>query len=101
MTYRSKNWWKRMCDRQADVARAANRQSVEWKHELEALQARVASYAELHSKAVAESEPIDRSPRTRYFCAECDTIWPCPSYRWATGKDFAPLRLQLNPVPKE
>lgn len=51
--------------------------------------------AKEHSQIeISEAHPAEANGHTTFFCSKCRIMWPCPTFRWASGKEFEPLRLK-------
>ena len=68
-----------------------------WRQRYEEMGEKIEELARRHSKfRMHEANPIDLRLHTTFFCEECRTPWPCDTLRTVTGKDFAPIKLQLR-----
>lgn len=63
--------------------------------ELALAQGRLAVIASAHSKDVREHG------LTSGLCWECDHLWPCPTYVWATSADRVPAMDTWDPADDE
>lgn len=67
-----------------------------WKMQYEELRETIHQLAEDHSKFHPFGHITSVGTNTTFFCDRCRATWPCEPFRVATGKDFAPIKLQLR-----
>jgi len=67
-----------------------------WKRHYEELSEKIGQLAEDHSKFHPSGHITSVGTNTTFFCDRCHATWPCEPFRVATGKDFAPIKLQLR-----
>lgn len=69
-----------------------------YREQVRELQDRISALAAEHGQPKLESarHAIDLTDSARFYCLKCALPWPCPPLRWATGRDFAPLRLEIR-----
>lgn len=67
-----------------------------WRQRYEEQTETINQLAEDHSKLHPSGHITSVGTRTTFFCDRCHATWPCEPFRVATGKEFAPIKLQLR-----
>lgn len=86
----------------ADTARDLNEERTQWMDRYYEVQRRIDDLIREHTPTLRDPEYLtsgwDRGRHLEFVCASprCSYSWPCPSYQWAVGRKYTPLRVALS-----